>query len=120
MSNVSISGSNFNLLSGTILAGGTLSSQFDLGEYNTCGLIMGSTLVNGTLSFMVSALPDAQGGVYVPLLKSDGTEVSIGPISGAKAISAIALAPLFPFRFIRIKSNVSQTGGVQLLMPVRA
>lgn len=119
MSNVMVGGSNFNLLQGTVAAGGTLSSQFDLGEYNTLGLLTDSNMVNGTLSFMVSDLPDSQGGVYKALYKSDGTVASIGPVSGAAAISAIALAPIFPYRYVRVKFSIAQTNGVALRLPVR-
>jgi hypothetical protein len=121
MGNVMVAGSNFNLLRGTILAGGTLSSEIDLGEYNTTGLITSASLILGTLTFMVSALPDAQGGGYTTLLKSDGTAaISIGPVSANKAISAITLAPLFPYRYIRLSTSSVQTNGVALLLPVRA
>ena len=120
MSNVLVSGSNYNLLYGTILPGGTLSNEIDLGEYNTLGMFTSSDLILGTLTFMVSPLPDAQGGGYTTLLKSDGTAaISIGPISGNKAISAITLAPLFPYRFIRLQTSSTQTNGVQLFLPVR-
>lgn len=120
MSNVMVSGSNYNLLKGTILAGGTLSSEIDLGEYNVMGLLTSSTLILGTLTFMVSALPDAQGGGYTTLLKADGTDaVSIGPVSANKAFSAVVLAPLFPYRYIRLKTSSTQTNGVALSIPVR-
>ena len=59
MSNVLVSGSNYNLLYGTILPGGTLSNEIDLGEYNTLGMFTSSDLILGTLTFMVSPLPDA-------------------------------------------------------------
>ncbi len=113
-----------NQIYGTILATGTLSSQFDLQGYQLAGLIALTNSVNGTLGFMVSDKPDApdfpggQTGVYRTLYKNDGTTVQITAPSGQFAISSEYLLPLVGYRFVRV-SSTAQTTGLSLVLTLK-
>lgn len=102
------------LYRGTINAAGTLSAELDLAGASLYGLIY-SGATNGTLSFQVSALPDAAGGTYQDMLS-----VSVGPTGAAGAVSGITLEALRPYRYVKVKMSVAQTTGVLLLIPAKA
>ena len=115
----------YNTVYGTILAGGTLSSQFDLQGYQLAGLIALSNSVNGTLGFMVSDLPDvpyrpgAPAGVYRDMYKNDGTTVAITAPSGQFGISSEYMLPLVGYQFVRVKTT-AQTNGLQLVLILKS
>jgi hypothetical protein len=97
---------------GTILAGGTLSAEIDLGGMYAIGLITTSTPANGTLSFQVSQV--AENGTLVSYkdLSSAGAVLSFTLPSAGLSLGGVELNPLLPFRFIKMKSSVTQTNGV--------
>lgn len=113
---VQIIGSRPNLLHGTINAAGTLSNTIDLSEYSVTGLVVNSTMTLGTLTFQVGW----DNGTLYDLKDSNGAAVSVGPVSGTFAVSAIALAPLIPYRYVVVKTSVAQASGLSFKMPVRA
>lgn len=104
---------------GTILAAGTLSSEFNIAGYGILGLQATTSSVNGTLGFMVSNKGDADGGVYRPLYNNLGVAISATAPSGQFAISGDALAALRPYQFIRV-SSTAQTNGLALILTVKA
>lgn len=114
-----------NTIYGTILAGGTLSSEFNLQGYQLAGLIALSNSVNGTLGFMVSDRPDVAtipgqpGGVYRDLYKNDGTTVQITAPSGQFGISSEFLLPLVGYQFVRVKTT-AQTNGLSLMLSIKS
>ena len=112
-----------SLLQGTINGGGTLSSEIDIDDFTIAGLITDANFALGTLSFQVSHVSDSNGTItplYVDVIDNAGATVTIGPVSGAKAIDAQYLMQvLAPYRFIKIKSSVTQTNGVKFWLPAR-
>lgn len=121
-SNVLVSGSRTGIVYGTILAGGTLSQEIDLGEWTLAGLIAETSMVNGTLTFQVSSKPDAEGGTYVDL-RGDQNAVynpAGGAVSGTFALNTSAvMAALTAYRYVKIKSSIAQTNGVRFALPVK-
>ncbi len=114
-----------NTIYGTILAGGTLSSEFNVQGYSLLGLIALSNSVLGTLGFAVSDLPDVPyqpgkpTGVYRTLVGANGTPVAIGPVSGQFGLSSEALLPVKGYHYIRI-STTAQTNGAALALILKA
>lgn len=107
-----------NTVYGTILPGGTLSSEFNIQGYSLYGVQFLSASVNGTLGFMVSDKPDAQGGVYRPLYTALGVPVAVTAPSGVGAISGDAFSSLRPFQYIRV-SSTAQTLGLALMFNLK-
>ncbi|MDD5001483.1 MAG: hypothetical protein PHO55_10940 [Thiomonas arsenitoxydans] len=107
------------VLNGTILPGGTLSSEIDTGEYGVLGLIAATSFTNGTITFRVSNLSDAEGGAYVSLKNTDGDDKSFGPVSGTFALTGDDLSCLAPYRYVRIESSIAQSAGVSFILPVK-
>lgn len=119
MGNVQLSARYQGNYIGTILAGGTLSAEIDLTSFPKIGAIYHG-MVNCTLTVQVSHIADADGGTYVDLLGSNGAALVLcGPTGANGAISGVVLEPLAPYRFCKIKSSVTQTGGVVLYLPVK-
>jgi hypothetical protein len=108
-----------NQVTGTILATGTLSSEFNLMGYNLVGIQALGASVNGTLGFMVSDKPDASGGVYRTLYGPTGTPVTITAPSGQFALSSDALTPLNGYQYIRVSSS-AQTNGLALRLSLKS
>lgn len=111
-----------NLLTGTITATGTLTAEIDLMEYTLAGLIAATTMTNGTLSFQVSPTSDnsTDGGAYVDVKGTDGSNVAYGPLSGTFALKGTDLEFLRPYRYVKIKTSVAQPTGLQFRLPVKA
>lgn len=109
---------SYNQVLGTILATGTLSSQFDTQGYNLFGLITRTNSILGTLGFMVSDKSDEDSGVYRALVGSNGAAVAIGPVTGQFAISSDVLSVLRGYRFIRV-SSTAQTTGLALTLTMK-
>lgn len=115
---------SYNQVYGTILATGTLSSQFDTQGYQIAGLIALSNSVNGTLGFMVSDLPDTNpiagqpGGVYRTVYGNTGAAEAITAPSGQFAIGSQHLLPLSGYRYVRI-SSTAQTTGLSLMLTLK-
>lgn len=123
MSNVMIQGHNYNLLHGTIFAGGTLSNEIDLMEFSLIGLIANTNVVNCTLTAYASAYSDldsVNAANWVIVRDNAGAAVAWGPLANTFAISGEKLAFLSPYRYLKFSSTVAQTNGVKLLLPVRA
>ena len=116
---MSIQSPYYNQLYGTILATGTLSSQFDTQGYQIAGLIALDNSVNGTLNFRVSDKPDSEGGVYRTLYGSNGSAVAVTINSGQGGISSDALTPLKGFRYVRVQST-AQTNGLSLCLTLKS
>jgi hypothetical protein len=110
---------SINQVVGTILAAGTLSSEFNLQGYSLLGLQATSSSVNGTLGFMVSDKPDANGGVYRTLYNAVGVPVAVTAPSGQWGISSDALTPLKGYQYIRV-SSTAQTTGLALKLSLKA
>lgn len=110
----------FNLLVGTILPNGTLTSEIDMREFSIQGAIATTSMTNGTLTFQVSPSSDADGGTYVDVKASDGTTVSLGPLSGTYALKGTDLEFLAPYHYVKIKTSVAQATGLQFKLPVKA
>jgi hypothetical protein len=108
----------YNTIYGTILATGTLSSEFNVQGYSLLGLQFLSSSVNGTLGFMVSDKDDAHSGVYRPLYAANGAPVAITVNSGQGAISSDALTPLKGYQFIRV-SSTAQTLGASIMLSLK-
>lgn len=102
------------VFTGTILAGGTLSSEFDLGGMDAVGLKTTSTPANGTLSFQVSTIGDDGTNVTYRDLYSAGAVLSFTAPGVGFALGSVELAPLQAFRFVKVKSSVTQTNGLGL------
>ena len=100
---------------GTILAGGTLSSEFDLGGMDVVGLKVNSTPTNGTLSFQVSSVGDDGTNVTYRDLYSAGAVLSFTAPSSPFALGSVEMAPLLAFRYLKVKSSVTQTNGLSLV-----
>jgi hypothetical protein len=109
----------YNQVTGTILAGGTLSSEFNLMGYNLVGIQALGTSINGTLGFMVSDKPDASSGVYRTLYNAVGVAVAVTAPSGQFSLSSDALTPLKGYQYIRVSSS-AQTNGLALNLTLKA
>ncbi len=108
-----------NTIYGTILATGTLSSEFNIQGYSLLGVMALSNSVLGTLGFMVSDKADVNSGVYRSLVGSNGAAVAVGPVSGQFGLSSEALLPLKGYQFIRV-STTAQTTGLSLALILKA
>lgn len=109
----------FNQIYGTILAGGTLSSEFALQGYSVAGVMALDSSVNGTLGFRVSNKSDAQGGVYRPVYGSNGAAVALTINSGQGAVDTDALKTIRGYQYIRISSS-AQTNGLSLMLTLES
>ena len=115
----------YNTIYGTILAGGTLSDEFNVQGYSLYGLMALSNSVLGTLGFMVSdkadvpTVPGTPGGVYRTLVGANGAAVSVGPVSGQFGLSSEALLPIKGYQFIRV-STTAQTTGLAIVLNLKA
>lgn len=114
-----ISGSEPLFFTGTILAGGTLTSEIDMADASMVGVIATTVPANGTLTFQVASKSDSNGGTYVDLYADDGTRVSVTAPAATFAVSQLVLAPLIGYRYIKIKSSVTQTNGLRFELPAR-
>lgn len=110
---------SYNQAQGTILAGGTLSSEINLLGYTYFGLQTLGSSVNGTLGFMVSNKSDADGGVYRTLYNNLGVPVAVTAPSGQFSVSGDALTALKGYQFIRV-SSTAQTNGLALVLTMKA
>lgn len=104
-----------NTIYGTMLATGTLSSEFNLQGYSLLGLITATNSVLGTLGFQVSDKSDANGGTYRTLVGSNGAPVAIGPVTGQFGLSSEALLPLKGYQYVKV-SSTAQTTGLSLVL----
>lgn len=109
----------FNQIYGTILAGGTLSSEFALQGYSVAGVMALSNSINGTLGFMVSNKSDAQGAVYRPVYGSNGAAVALTINSGQGAVATDALNAIRGYQYVRVSSS-AQTNGLSLMLTLES
>lgn len=109
MTNVMIAGVNSDTRIGTIGASGTLSEEFDLGNWSMLGLMMRNATV-GTLTFWVSEQSIANGGTPRQVYNSDGTVYSITLPTGNSAFSAsVVVNAIAPYRYVRVGTSTAQT-----------
>ena len=112
-----------NLFHGTITAGGTLTNEIDLGGFSLFGLISDNNLVNGTLSFQVSAYSDndsSNTSDYVDLTNGDVTALSFGATGSQIAVSADEVVQaLAAYRYVKIKMSNAQTNGCKFYLPAK-
>lgn len=102
------------VFTGTILAGGTLSNEFDLGGMESIALKTTSTPSNGTLSFQVSTVADDGINVTYRDLYSGGSVLSFTAPGAGFGLGSVELAPLLAYRFVKVKSSVAQANGLGL------
>lgn len=122
MTNVMITGSNYNVLQGTMPDNGTLTHEIDLAEYTLTGLICQTPgWLAGTLTFQVSDIPDAEGGVFTDLYRDNAVVAEAVPAGRFAVASDVLVRALAGYRYVKVKSSVSQTGGpITFKMPVKA
>lgn len=115
--------SRVGMAQGTIAAGGTLTSEIDLGEWSLTGLISDGNALTGTLTFQVSAFSDNDSVYaenYVDVRNSDGSALSV-TIAANRAIKGIdIIQALQPYRYVKIKTSAAQTNGAKFYLPVKA
>lgn len=101
---------------GTILATGTLSTEFDLGGMDVLSLKIDGSPSNGTLSFQVSSVGDDGTNVTYRDVYSAGAVLGY-TIPGATpfVLGATECAPLLAFRYIKVKTSVAQATGMGLI-----
>ena len=109
------------LIQGTMAAGGTLTTEIDIGGFEAFGLITDGNLVNSTLSFQVSAFPDGNANAFYTDLKDEtGTAVTLGPTGTRIAVKSDILTQyLIGYRYVKIKSAATQTNGVKFYLPAK-
>lgn len=116
--------SRVGLVQGTIAAGGTLTAEIDLGEWSVNGLISDTNLINSTLTFQVSAFSDrdtVNTSRYVDVKNQDGTNLAIGPVSGAVGVRGdLVVQALAGYRYVKVKAALAQTNGVKFYLPVKS
>lgn len=110
-----------NLFQGTINAGGTLTNEIRLDGFSVIGLISDANLVNGTITFQVSAYSDndsSHSSNYVDLKDDTGTTVSVGPTGTQIAVGTDKIVQaLSAFRYVKIKTSVAITNGCLFYLP---
>ena len=119
---VEITTSHPHLFQGTILAGGTLTGEIDLGDVSLVGLMATTVPTNGTLNFQVSAFSDDNGqarGYYVDLYDDAGAAIAVTAPSARFGVSALVMAKLAGFRYVKIKSSPAQTNGLEIRLAGR-
>jgi len=121
---VEIAGVRSGLVQGTMTAAGTLTGEIDLSNWSVAGLISDANLINSTLTFQVSPFSDldtVNAARYVDVKKDDGSNLAVGPVSGAMAVrSDLVVQALAGYRYVKIKTAVAQTNGVKFYLPVKA
>lgn len=96
---------------GTILAGGTLSSQIDLGEATSFGLVVPTFVGTATFGWYAGDKSDSDGGVYVALKNASGA-ISHGSQTTGFAVDSVSLSVLQGHRFVRLHSSAAITSGL--------
>lgn len=109
MTNVMLIGSNNNQIIGTMGTAGTLSEEFDLSGFTQVGMLTDGA-ANGTLNFLVSVQSLAQGNTYRLLRDTAGVAVAYTVPTGSNAYKEVDMRVLAPYRYVRLLSNVAQTG----------
>ncbi len=84
---------------------GTTSAAADIEGYGITGLLI-PTIDSANLTFQVSNLV---GGTYYTVKDMDGATFTITSGTGAFAVGADDLSPLFGYRFIKVVSSAAQT-----------
>lgn len=104
------------VMRGTILATGTLSTEFDLGGMDVVGLKIDGSPTNGTLSFQVSSIGDDGTNVTYRDLYSAGAVLGFNiPSATSFALGSVEMAPLLAFRYLKVKTSVAQATGMGLI-----
>ena len=109
----------WNQLSGTMAAGGSLSQVIDTSGYDLQGLIarpVGTlTLTAGTIQFRVGVV---EGTLY-PLV--DGANARVGlPISTTGvAFSFVAVQAIRPYRYVQVEHSTAMVNGATITLPVK-
>lgn len=109
----------WNQLSGTIPAAGSLSTTVDLEGWSIAGLIVAgagtAALVAGSVQFRVSV----DGTTFYPLMDSTNTRVAYPHSTTGLAYSAVALQVINPYRYVRVEFSAAQTNGARVTLPVK-
>lgn len=108
----------FNIFTGTIPAGGSLSQVIDTEGYDLQGLgiIQGAgTLVPGTIQFRVGWV----AGTLYPLNDGSNVRVGIPHGTGSTAYSFVAVQAIRPYRYVQIETSVAQGNGASIKIPVK-
>lgn len=109
----------FNIFTGTIPAGGSLSQVIDTTGYSLqgLGLVQNGTaaLVAGTIQFRVGWVP----GTLYPLNDGSNVRVGIPNGTGSAAYSYVAVQAIRPYRYVQIETSAAQTNGAQVKIPVK-
>lgn len=101
-----IAGHYANQYDGTVLNGGTISNEIQLGNDVHFGLY-GVFSVPGTLTFEVR--PDT---TFSKATLKDGANAAIGvTVNGTTAISGEVLKPLAPYNYVTVSVTPAQTSG---------
>lgn len=108
----------FNVYTGTIPAGGSLSQVIDTTGYTLQGLALiqgAGTLVPGTIQFRVGWIP----GTLYPL--NDGANVRVGIPNSTTSVaySYVAVQAIRPYRYVQIETSVAQGNGASVIIPVK-
>ncbi len=108
----------FNQIGAYIPNGGTLSSTLDTEGWTSVGLMIipaGTAVLAGSMSVQVSV--DATH--FYPVNSIAGTPIAVVNGTSGAAYSAVELAVIQPYRYVRLVSSVAQPTGVTLKMPVK-
>lgn len=111
--------SRFNVLYGTINTAGTCTEEIDLQEYSAHGLMFLTAPTEGTLNFLVAEKSHLDGGTYGTLREKTTNPAYVGAPASVGSISADDLTFLKPYRYVRIISDVAQSSGLRIAIPVR-
>jgi hypothetical protein len=103
----------------TIADGATKSAAFEIRDYVLTGIIIPANMENTELTFEVC---DTLAGTYVPLYRSDGTQVAITYTTAARGfgLSTGDLDALAPWWFVKLVSAGSnQTGDADIVLALK-
>lgn len=101
----------------TIADGATKSDAIEIRDYVLTGILIPAGMEGTTMSFEVC---DSLAGTYVPLYRSDGTQVTITYTSAARAfgLSTGDLDALAPWWFIKLVAG-TQTGDADIVLALK-
>jgi hypothetical protein len=96
----------------TILSGATESNALHLGAFAQCGIILPAAFTGTSISFLVSA----NGTDFSPFYDNANALVSITVTQGRAYALPINI---FPFTWIKIKSNATEGGNRVIELPAK-
>jgi hypothetical protein len=96
----------------TIASGETDSSALQIGAFTQCGIKLPAAFTGTSLSFLVSA----DGSEFAPFYDNANALVSIAVTQGRAYALPINI---FPFTWLKIKSNASEGGDRVIELPAK-